>query len=114
MSRGENQKLKINYLKNFDMASYIKMNFSMYGGKKENVKIKFNNKKIGVFIDRFGKDIKIIPIDKDYSYANVNVYVSNKFFSWLIGLSEDVKIIGPKNVVNEIKQYLKSMLEIYK
>ncbi len=38
----------------------------MYGGKEQLVKLKIRDTLVGVMIDRFGKDVMIIPEDKGH------------------------------------------------
>ncbi len=97
--------------KDLDMAAYSKATFGMYGGEKKNVKIQFHNKRSGIFIDRFGKDITFRPIDEKHSELNVDVYVSPQFYGWIFGLGKDVKVVGPAEVVEEMKQKAKEFLE---
>ena len=100
--------------KGFDMAAYSKMNFGMYSGRKEKVKIEFNNYMVGVFIDRFGKDISIVPIDEKNSYTHVDVAISPQFFAWILSLGDEVKITGPEKIVEEMKTYVQEFLDRYK
>lgn len=88
---------------NFDMAAYSKMSFGMYGGKKTKVHIRFPNYMCGVFIDRFGKEISLRRIDAEYSELRVDVAVSYQFFGWIFSLGKDVKVTGPKAVVEQMK-----------
>lgn len=99
--------------KGFNMAAYSKMNFGMYNGRKEIVKFAFNNYMVGVFFDRFGKDIPIRPVDEEHSETRVEVAVSPQFFAWVIGLGNEVKLTGPENVVDEMKQFAKDFLQRY-
>ena len=98
--------------RNFDMAAYSKATFGMYGGEKKKVKIYLHNKMAGVFIDRFGKDITLKPVDEKHSELNVDVFVSPQFYGWIFGLGNDVKIVGPDEVVKEMKERAKKLLEI--
>lgn len=98
--------------RNFDMAAYSKATFGMYGGEKKKVKIYLHNKMAGVFIDRFGKDITLKPVDEKHSELNVDVFVSPQFYGWIFGLGNDVKIVGPDEVVEEMKERAKKLLEI--
>ena len=100
--------------KGFDMAAYSKMNFGMYSGRKEKVKIEFNNYMVGVFIDRFGKDISIVPIDDKNSYTHVDVAISPQFFAWILSLGDEEKITGPEKIVEEMKEYVQEFLDRYK
>lgn len=99
--------------KNFDMAEYSKATFGMYQGTKTNVKIEFANYMCGVFIDRFGKDISFRPIDDEHSELHVDVNVSPQFFGWIFSLGKDVKVVGPEEVVEELRikteEFLKNL-----
>ena len=96
---------------NFDMAEYSKATFGMYQGKKTKVKIRLANYMCGVFIDRFGKDIFFLPIDGEHSEVYVDVNVSPQFFGWIFGLGKDVKVTGPSEVVEQLKEYARAFLE---
>lgn len=99
--------------KEFDMALYAKKVFGMFTGNEQNVKIQFDNKLIGVVIDRFGKDVMIIPKDEQSFTVNVKVSVSNMFFGWIIGLGEGAKILGPENVVEKLKNEIARLNKQY-
>lgn len=97
--------------KNFDMAEYSKATFGMYQGTKTLVKIRFANHMVGVFIDRFGKGITIVKVDDEHSEINVNVNVSPQFFGWIFSLGKDVKVVGPSEVVEKMKEAAKTFIE---
>ena len=66
----------------------------------------------GVFLDRFGKeDIIFKPIDDNHSEFWVDVNVSQHFFGWLFGLGSKVKLVGPEDVVEELRNYTKEFVE---
>lgn len=98
----------------FDMAIYAKKVFNMFTGDEVNVKLEFDNELIGVVIDRFGKDIMIIPSGLDKFIVNVNVSVSNMFLGWIIGLGTGVKILGPDRVVEKLKDEISRLNDQYK
>ena len=60
-------------------------------------------------IDRFGKDIMIIPADDEHFRVNINVAVSDQFFGWIFGLGDEVRILGPENVVEQMRDKLKEL-----
>lgn len=95
----------------FDMAEYSKATFGMYHGEKTLVKIEFTNDMVGVLIDRFGKNITIMKEDEERSSTHVNVNVSPQFFGWIFGLGEKVRVVGPSEVVEEMKKAAKSFLD---
>ena len=98
----------------FDMAVYSKVNFGMYHGEIKKVHISFPNYMVGVFIDRFGKDIAIHPAEgENRSRIAVDVAVSKQFFGWIASLGRWVKIEGPSEVVAEMKEFAQKLLGVY-
>ena len=96
-----------------DMAVYTKKIFGMFDGEEQRVKIQFENNLAGVVIDRFGKEVNILPVDHSHFEINVNVAVSNQFFGWLISLGPGAKIVGPESVVEQMKEIVKNLTELY-
>lgn len=98
---------------NFDLAAFAKKTFSMYGGKDEEVVLICKNAIAGVFLDRYGTDLMMIPVDEERFKVKVPVSVSPQFFGWVTGLGDLIEIAGPENVVEEYKKYLKTILNNY-
>lgn len=99
--------------KQFNLASYAKKNFGMFGGEEVNVRMQFSNVLVGVVIDRFGKDIIISPADEEHFIVNVNVAISSQFFGWVFALGTGVKILAPENVVERMKQEIDALHDFY-
>ncbi len=100
-------------LKSLNMADYAKINFGMFGGEETAVTIEFDNRLVGVLIDRFGKDISIRPVDKEHSRTTVHAAISSQFFGWLCGLGDGVKITGPEHVVEEMREFTLKLAALY-
>ena len=100
-------------LKNFDAAKYTKQLFGMYGGTDTKVVLQGENSAVGVLIDRFGKDIPIVPIDGEHFEARVDVTVSHQFFGWIIGLGGVIKIVSPDEVVKKMGNLIEKISEQY-
>lgn len=66
------------------MASYSKKSFGMFGGKEQSVKLLVENSLAGVIVDRFGKDVMMIPADADHFTVSVDVQVSSQFIRWVL------------------------------
>ncbi len=99
----------------FNLASYAKMNFGMFGGEVTEISIEFANSLVGVFLDRFGKDITIHKVEKEgWSKTWVKVAMSDQFLGWIFALGENVKITGPDKVVEACKKKLKGLAKNYK
>ena len=99
--------------KEFDMAIYAKKTFGMFGGEEQTVKLLCENTFAGVMIDRFGKDIFMVPADDAHFTVNINVAVSKQFLSWIFALGEGVKILEPESVIQQIKEETKRLMRQY-
>ncbi len=98
----------------FNIAHYTNTLFGMFAGDETKVTIEAENRLVSVFIDRFGKDIIIAPIDEDHFRTTVTVAVSKQFFGWIMGIDGDVRVVAPDSVVKQIKEELKRLTERYK
>ena len=99
------------HFKKLDMADYAKKSFGMFRGKETYVKMLVNNSLAGVIIDRFGKDVMMIPEDEEHFRVNVDVHVSKQFLGWVFSLGEAVKIIGPDEVVEQMRGEVRRLME---
>ena len=97
----------------FDITAYSKKSFGMFAGEEEHVKLLMDNSLVGVVIDRFGKDVRIIKVDDNHFTVTVNVAVSKQFFGWVFALGKDAKIIGPDKVVADYQAMVKEILDNY-
>ena len=85
----------------------------MFGGKECHVTLRAKNDMVGVLIDRFGKDIAIEIVDPGHIQTTVYVAVSQQFLGWIIALGNQVKIIGPDDVVQQMKALVQSVSNQY-
>lgn len=99
--------------RDFDAARFAAGTFGMFGGREESVCLEFENRLVGVMIDRFGKEVMILARDREHSAIKVRVHVSSQFFGWLAGLGTGVTVRGPENVRREYRSFLKKALENY-
>ena len=100
--------------KEFDLARYAKMNFSMFGGEKTAVRIEFADDYVGVMIDRFGRDITIYPSNRPgWSETVVDVALSDQFLGWIFALGTHVRIVSPESVVQQFREELKRVGQEY-
>ena len=99
--------------KEFNLADYTKSLFGMYAGKETKVTLEGENYMAGVLIDRFGKDIIFAPVDDNHFRTTVTVAVSTHFLGWIVSLGGGIKIVGPDNVVEQMKNIIKELNEQY-
>ena len=102
------------HFKKLDMADYAKKSFGMFGGKEQTVKLSVHNKLAGVIIDRFGKDVMMIPADEEHFNVNVDVRVSSQFLGWVFSLGSDIQIVGPDDVVEQMRKEIARSVEQYR
>ena len=44
---------------------------------------------------------------------NVNVHVSRQFLGWVFSLGDGIKIVGPDDVVEQMRSEIKRLIEHY-
>ena len=110
----EEKRTGLDRFKEFDLARYAKMNFGMFAGEPVKVKLAFSNDKVGILLDRFGRDIHIHPAKQEgWSETYVEVALSDQFLGWIFALGTGVKILSPSEVAERFKNELKSMYDQY-
>lgn len=97
----------------FHRNVYTKKLFSMFAGEKVKVTMEFQNRLIGVVIDRFGTDIIPVPQEKDTFLLTAEVDYSNQFLYWVLSLGEGARIVGPEYIVDKVKQELERLNRQY-
>ena len=97
----------------FDLALFSKRTFSMFGGEEQKVSLICNNSLVGVILDRFGKDVMLIPVDKERFRIHMTVTVSSQFFGWLTGLGKDIQLEGPTEVRQQYVEYIAHIMKGY-
>ena len=55
----------------------------------------------------------MIPADEQHFTVNVDIHVSKQFFGWVFSLGEGIKIIGPGEVEEQMKEEARRLLEQY-
>ena len=99
--------------RDFDLAAFAKKTFGMYGGVDADVTLRCEKQLAGVLIDRFGKDIMIVPDGKNHIRAHMPVSVSPQFFGWVTGLGKGMEIVSPEHVRQEYREFLQDVLKVY-
>ena len=99
--------------KKFDMPRYTKSLFGMFGGKERKVTLEASNEMVGILIDRFGKDIIIMPAGPGKFQTVVTVAVSRQFLGWIMALGAGIKIVAPYDIVDLMREEAKRLAEEY-
>ena len=95
------------------LNQYANRLFQMYSGESADVKLRFHRSLVNVVIDRFGRDILLIPDGEEHFVFTVNVAVSPMFLSWVIGFGSKAKILYPQSVVDACKAMCQEALAQY-
>lgn len=95
----------------FNLADYSRKVFGMFSGEEKTVRLRCENRFIGVLRDRFGADLMVQPLDETHFAVNITVAVSPQFFSWIFGLGGGVQITEPQAVRDQFQQQLKQLLK---
>lgn len=97
--------------KDLNMAQYSKQVFGMFGGAPQNVRLSFPDSLADSAVDKFGRDVMMIPQGDGTFHLNATVAVSPVFFSWVFSFGGRVKILGPENVLQQYKEMCRKALE---
>jgi predicted DNA-binding transcriptional regulator YafY len=99
-----------------DLRDYTKRVFSMFGGEKERVTIRFINPLLDAVVDHFGTRDTGIWYEKDddtHFTLTAQVEISDQFFGWVLGFGKKAKILEPASVVDQFAAYLDKVREMY-
>lgn len=98
-------------MQEFDPGAYSKEVFGMFRGRRQRVRLRFENSLAGVVLDRFGADALLIPSGPDDFKFTAEISISPNFLGWIAGFGGRAKILGPKRVVEEYRAFCQQALE---
>jgi predicted DNA-binding transcriptional regulator YafY len=87
--------------------------FQMYSGDKVEVKMRFHRSLLNVVVDRFGREVMLIPDGPEHFTFLARVVVSPMFLSWVIGFGHMAKILHPQAVAEQCRQMCLESLAQY-
>ena len=96
-----------------DMGIYAKKVFGMFQGKETKVRLRFDNELVGAVLDRLGQDSMIIPDGDDHFVVSADVVASPQFFAWVSGFGKMAKILGPQEVVDQMREHADAVASMY-
>lgn len=92
---------------------YSRRHFGMFHGTPCQLRLRCRSTLAGVVIDRFGRDVMLVPDGDEFFTVTVEVIVSPPFWGWLFGLGSDVTILSPDWAAAEFRQRLQDTLHLY-
>lgn len=102
------------HFKDFDLGTYSKKTFGMYGGQEETVTLLCKNHLAAVMIDRFGQDVLFRRVDEEHFEFHIKVQTSPLFYAWVLNFGDEVKITAPLSVQEALRDQLERVLRLYR
>ena len=97
------------------MDTFLFEHDSMYHGKTEHVTLRCMNHVANYVVERFGTHKAIYQKDgNDCFLARVTLAITPRFYSWLFGFGEQIKITSPEWVVDDYKERLSKLRSLYR
>lgn len=100
--------------KEFNSSEYVGRSFHMYAGEEQWLKIEFHNDLINVVIDRFGLEADIKPVDASHFVLTTKAKVSEGLLKWILTWGSQAKVLAPTSIVDELKEEIEKMVDIYR
>lgn len=101
------------HIATFDADKLEKRAFGMYDGEAVSATLVISEGAMDAVIDRFGKDVKSVPIDEKSARVYVPIVKSPAFFGWIAQFGNRVRIEKPQALVAAYCDYLASILQAY-
>ena len=98
----------------FDIASYAQKHFGMFSGKEGLVSLRCDNRLVGVVLDRFGREVILVPDGEEHFTVTVQAVVSPQFLGWVFGLGAGVEIKAPHWAREMLRRQLEAVAAHYK
>lgn len=96
-----------------DVKTYTQRVFSMYGGEKKRVQLRFVNHLLDTVIDRFGAHNAVyFKSDDNHFTVIADVEISSQFYAWVCGFGKKVRIETP-DVAEGFAAYLEAIKTLY-
>ena len=96
----------------FNVRDYTERIFNMYDeGDMETVTLRCRHHMIDHIIDYFGKEVEPFNITEETFDVNIRACASTTFFSWVMGYTGDMTIVGPDRVQEAFRRLLQQGIE---
>jgi len=95
------------------LETYSQRVFSMYGGKRETVRIRFTIDLLDTIYDRFENYASYFTDDEKHFTVSVTVEISPTFFGWLCGFGNKAKLIAPSHVIEQFTKHIEKISGMY-
>ncbi len=93
---------------------YARRHFGMYSGQPCQLRLRCSARLAGVVLDRFGRDVMLVPDGDGHFTVTLDVVVSPPLWGWLFGLGDGVEVLAPDWAAAQFRQQLEKVLAVYK
>ena len=97
----------------FNLAEYMNSTFSMFSGETNEVRLRFDRSLVNVVLDRFGKDIILLPDGDRHFIVHVKVKTEQTFLGWLFQFAAKAEILEPAELREKYKRTLEEVAGLY-
>jgi len=95
----------------FDLSAFCQQVFGMYDGERATVELKCRHCQMKAIVDKFGEDVHTEPLDEEWFFAKVDVFISPTFYGWLLGFTDEIILTAPDTNVQEYRKILGKAIE---
>lgn len=92
---------------------YARRHFGMYSGQPCRLRLRCAARLAGVVLDRFGRDVMLVPDGDDHFTVTLDVVVSPPLWGWLFGLGDGVEVLSPDWAAADFRRRLEETLKLY-
>jgi len=98
----------------WDPEGYTRRHFNMYSGRQGRVRLRCAASLAGVVLDRFGRDVTLVPDGPDHFTVILDAVVSPPFWGFLFTLGDGVEVLAPDWAREEFQVRLAKVAELYR
>ena len=99
---------------NFSIGDYLRRSVNMYGGESVRLVLECSEKIAKDVRTEFGEEIRTFPVGENRFRTDVYAAEGEGLIRWLMQFSaEDLKVVSPENIKEEIKERAKELFKLY-
>ena len=98
----------------FNVGRHKRQLFGMFAGETQKVTFLMYKSLIDVIFDMFGDNVKLRECDDEFIRFSADVQVSPVFLGWCCSFGNQLKVIAPEVVVEELEKYTEELYKNYK
>lgn len=101
------------YKETFNIADYAGKTFNMFGGELKEIELLCSIKILDQVLDRFSDSLYIRDVGEDKFRFSHNALISEGLIGWILQFGEDIEVVSPKELREQIKEKIDKIRKIY-